>query len=57
MFTRYGKSWCPYRYQCPEARGGALLYGSFSDPYNTVEGDVSTCNTICVRVAAEYCFM
>ena len=34
---------------------GALPYGSFSGPYNTVEGDVGAYNTVCVRVAAEYC--
>ena len=56
MFTRYGKSWCPYCYRCLETRGG-LLYGSFSGPYNTIEGDVGAYNTVCVRVAAEYCFV
>ena len=34
---------------------GALPYGSLSGPYNTVEGDVGAYNTVCVRVAAEYC--
>ena len=34
---------------------GALPYGSFSAPYNTVERDVGVYNTVCVRVAAEYC--
>ena len=34
-----------------------LPYGSFSGPYNTVGGDVGAYNTVCVRVAAEYCFM
>ena len=36
---------------------GALPYGSFSGPYNIVEGDVGAYNTVCVRVAAEYCFV
>ena len=36
---------------------GGLPYGSFSGPYNTVGGDVSAYNTVCVRVAAEYCFV
>ena len=39
----------------PRGTWGALPYGSFSGPYNTVEGDVGAYNTICVRVAAEYC--
>ena len=34
---------------------GALPYGSFSGPYNPVEGDVGAYNTVCVRVATEYC--
>ena len=29
--------------------------GVFSGTYNTVEGDVGAYNTVCVRVAAEYC--
>ena len=56
MFTRYGKSWCPYCDQCLETRGG-LPYGSFSGPYNTIGGDVGAYNTVCVMVAAEYCFV
>ena len=54
MFTRYGKSW---RLTAIDAQRhvGALPYGSFSDPYNTVEGDVRAYNTVHVRVAAEYC--
>ena len=28
MFNRYGKCWRPQDCQCPEACGGALLYGS-----------------------------
>ena len=39
-----------------DTRGG-LPYGSFSGPYNPVEGDVGAYNTICVRVAVEYCSM
>ena len=39
-----------------DTRGG-LPYGSFSGPYNTIEGDVDAYNTVCVRVAAEYCSM
>ena len=39
-----------------DTRGG-LPYGSFSGPYNTVGGDVGAYNTICVLVAAEYCFL
>ena len=39
----------------PRGTWGALPYGSFSGPYNTVEGDVDAYNTVCVRVAAEYC--
>jgi len=38
----------------PRGTWGALPYGSFSGPYNTVEGDVGAYNTVCVRVAAEY---
>ena len=49
MFTRYGKSWCPYRYRCPETRGGSYRMRVFSGPYNTVEEDVDAYNTICVR--------
>ena len=40
-----------------QRHAGGLPYGSFSSPYNTVGGDVGTYNTVCVRVAAEYCFM
>ena len=32
MFTRYGRSWSPYRNRCPETRGGGLPYGSFYRP-------------------------
>ena len=56
MFTRYGKSWSPYCDRCLETRGG-LPYGSFSRPYNTVEGDVGAYNIVCVRVTAEHCFV
>ena len=38
----------------PRGTWGALPYGSFSGPYNTVEGDVGAYNTVCVRVAVEY---
>ena len=31
--------------------------GVFSGPYNAVGGDVGAYNTICVRVAVEYCFV
>ena len=57
MFTRYGKSWCPYRYRCPETRGGPYRMGVLAAPYNTVEGDVGAYNTVCARVATEYCSM
>jgi len=40
-----------------QRHAGVLPYGSFSSPYNTIEGDVGAYNTICVRVAAEYCSM
>ena len=36
---------------------GGLPYGSFSGPYNAVGGDVGAYNTVCVMVAAEYCFV
>ena len=29
--------------------------GVLAAPYNTIEGDVVAYNTVCVRVAAEYC--
>ena len=38
-----------------QRHAGGLPYGSFSGPYNIVEGDVGAYNTICVRVAAKYC--
>ena len=39
----------------PRDTWGALPNGRFSGPYNTVKGDIGAYNTICVRVAAEYC--
>ena len=40
-----------------QRHAGVLPYGSSSGPYNTVGGDVGTYNTVCVRVAVEYCFV
>ena len=36
MFTRYGKSWSPYRNRCLETRGGAYHMRVSSGPYNTL---------------------
>ena len=36
MFTRYGKSWSPYRDRCLETREGAYHLGVSSSPYNTL---------------------
>ena len=55
MFTRYDKSWCPYRYRLSGYTWRVLPYGSFCGPYKTIEGDVGVYKIVCVRVAAEYC--
>ena len=46
MFTRYGKSWCPYRDRCPETRGGLTIWELLAAP-----------TILYVRVAAERCFV
>ena len=57
MFIRYGKSWRPYRYRCPEARGGPYRIRGLAAP--TILRREMSASTIlfCVRVAAEYCSM
>ena len=32
MVTRYDKSWCPYRYRCPETRQGPYRMGVLASP-------------------------
>ena len=34
MFTRYGKSWCPYRDRCPETRGGLTVWEFLAAPFS-----------------------
>ena len=46
MFTRYDKSWCPYCDRCPETRGGLTIWEFLAAP-----------TILCVRVAAEHCFV
>ena len=46
MFTLYGKSWSPYCDRCPETRGGL-----------TVWEFLAASTILCVRVAAEHCFV
>ena len=46
MFTQYGKSWSPYRNRCPETRGGLTIWEFLAAP-----------TILCVRVAAEHCFV
>ena len=46
MFTQYGKSWSPYRDQCPETRGGLTIWEFLVPP-----------TILFVRVAAEHCFV
>ena len=55
MFAWYGKSRRPLHYRCPEACGGSYRMG-VNGAYNTIEGNVGTYNTVCVRAVAEYCF-
>ena len=54
MFTRYGKFRCPQHYRCPEACGGPYHMG-VNGAHNTVEENIGTYNTVCVRAVAEYC--
>ena len=54
MFTRYGKSWCPYHDRCPETRGGFTVWEP-NDAYNTVDTNVDAYNTVCVRAVEEHC--
>ena len=46
MFTRYGESWSPYRDRCPETRRGLTIWEFLAAP-----------TILCVRVAAEHCFV
>ena len=46
MFTRYGKSWSPYYDRCPETCGGLTIWEFLAAP-----------TILCVRVAAEHCFV
>ena len=46
MFTRYGKSWSPYRDRCPETRRGLTIWEVLAAP-----------TILCVRVAVEHCFV
>ena len=46
MFTRHGRSWSPYYDRCPETRGGLIIWEFLAAPI-----------ILCVRVAAEHCFV
>ena len=46
MFTRYDKFWSPYCDRCPETRGGLTVCEFLAAP-----------TILCVRVAAEHCFV
>ena len=46
MFTRYGKSWSPYRNRCLETRGGLTIWEFLAAP-----------TILCVGVAIEHCLM
>ena len=46
MFTRYGRSWSPYCDRCLETRGGLTVWEFLAAP-----------TILCVRVAAEHCFV
>ena len=46
MFTWYGKSWSPYCDRCPKTRGGLTIWEFLAAP-----------KILCVRVAAEHCFV
>ena len=55
MCTRYGESWCPQYYRCPEACGGLFALRESNGAYNTVDTNVSAYNTVCVRAVVEHC--
>ena len=57
MFTRYDKSWRPYRYRCPEARGGPYRMRVLAAPTILIEGDVGAYNTICIGADCRVLFL
>ena len=55
MCTRYGESWHPQYYRCPEACGGLIAVREPNGAYNTVDTNVGAYNTVCVRAVEEHC--
>ena len=45
--TRYGESWRPQYYRCPEACGGHFAIWESNGAYNTVDINVGAYNTVC----------